>query len=203
MHKGKRNVSLPPRGRRCKPERREAPCRGYGRRPGVRQRHRAAPALARLLTAPARHAGRLFLGARTWWAPLRVQRAAGAGAVATPRRLNVSINDARSATERVHLSSLAISTAPTWRPVDGAHDPLPPWPVERRPWRRPGGDVQGRAAPVGYWACVSDFDPAEFRMSNSRSAPRLYRCRAGSGERAIEYRPDGTGWELARYERGS
>ena len=35
---------------------------------------------------------------------------------ATPRRLNVSINEARSATERVQRSSLAISTAPTWRP---------------------------------------------------------------------------------------
>ena len=35
---------------------------------------------------------------------------------ATPRRLNVSMSEARSATLRVHLSSLAISTTPTWRP---------------------------------------------------------------------------------------
>ena len=69
--------------------------------------------------------------------------------------------------------------------------------------RYPTSEPLTGPAPVGYWACVSDFDPAEFRMSNSRSAPRFYRCRAGSGERAIEYRPDGTGWELARYERGS
>ena len=43
----------------------------------------------------------------------------------------MSINEARSATLRVQRSSLAISTAPTWRPWDGAHDPLPPWPVQR------------------------------------------------------------------------
>ena len=50
---------------------------------------------------------------------------------ATPRRLNVSINEARPATLRVHLSSLAISTAPTWRPRTAPNDPLPPWPVKR------------------------------------------------------------------------
>ena len=39
---------------------------------------------------------------------------------ATPRRLNVSINEARSATLRVHPSSLAISTAPTPAPGSAA-----------------------------------------------------------------------------------
>ena len=68
--------------------------------------------------------------------------------------------------------------------------------------RYPTSEPLTGPAPVGYWACVSDFDPAEFRMSNSRRAkilslPRRVR---GAGHRVPTRR---TGWELARYERGS
>ena len=49
--------------------------------------------------------------------------------------------------------------------------------------RYPTAEPLTGPAPVGYWACVSDFDPAELRMSNSRVEPSLYRCRDGSGSR--------------------
>ena len=47
---------------------------------------------------------------------LLVSRDSAALMSATPRRVNVSMSVTRSAPLRVHLSSLAISTAPTWRP---------------------------------------------------------------------------------------
>lgn len=57
--------------------------------------------------------------------------------------------------------------------------------------------------PVGYWACIDDFDVEELRTANDRSAPRTHRCRGTSGgSEAIEYRPDGTGYDLEQYRRG-
>lgn len=58
------------------------------------------------------------------------------------------------------------------------------------------------AAPVGYWECVDTFDVEELRISNKAPAPRQHRCRNLDGQYAIEYRPDGTGYDLKQYRRG-
>ena len=64
---------------------------------------------------------------------------------ATPRRLNVSMSEARSATERVHRSSLAISTAPKCDTVRGAMmneakpEPQPQPQPQPQPTPKPGG----------------------------------------------------------------
>ena len=57
--------------------------------------------------------------------------------------------------------------------------------------------------PVGYWACIDDFDVEELRTANNKHAPRTHKCRGiHRGTDAIEYRPDGTGYDLERYRRG-
>ena len=56
--------------------------------------------------------------------------------------------------------------------------------------------------PVGYWECVNTFDVEEIRASNSAHAPRQHDCRGFDGDRAIEYKADGTGYDLAQYRRG-
>lgn len=66
--------------------------------------------------------------------------------------------------------------------------------------------------PVGYWECASLFNPEDYRTTNSRSAASLSRDCDGSSAPSytnaplpdpIEYRADGTGYDLSAHAEGS
>ena len=75
----------------------------------------------------------------------------------------------------------------------GTRTPIKTWPT---------APVLTGEFPVGYWACIDDFDVAELRTANNKNAPGTHQCRAYQGSAAIEYRPDGTGYDLEQYRRG-
>ena len=66
-------------------------------------------------------------------------------------------------------------------------------------------------APVGYWWCVIEFDIEAMRTSNSSPGPRGVQCRNGQAVSfasssgyadGVEFRPDGTGYDLAIHQEG-
>ena len=84
--------------------------------------------------------------------------------------------------------SVRTKTTPTVKPTT-----IKAWPVAQ--------DLTG-PIPVGRWACIADGDLERLRKTNSGNLPRLCSVVPGTSERAVEFRPDGSGWTLDQYGGG-